>query len=68
MKQKVIKKTFTKAVNKLIFKEHKDDEFTIDALIRLKLLNNLESMNIGRLMESEKEIVIILDKLQASSQ
>ena len=60
-KQKVIKKTFTKAVNKLISKEHKNDEFTIDALIRLELLNNLESMNIGKLMESEKEIVIILD-------
>ena len=55
------KKTFTKAVNKLISKEHKNDEFTIDALIRLELLNNLESMNIGKLMESEKEIVIILD-------
>ena len=45
----------------MIFKEHKDDEFIIDALIRKELLDNLESMNIGGLMDSEKEIVIILD-------
>ena len=50
-----------KSVNNLIYKENKDDEFTIDALIRLELLNNLKSMNIGELLENEKEIVIILD-------
>ena len=55
------KKTFMKSVNNLIYKENKDDEFTIDALIRLELLNNLKSMNIGELLENEKEIVIILD-------
>ena len=55
------KKNFRKAVEKLIFKEHKDDEFAIDALIRLELLNNHESMNIGGSIEAEKEIVIILD-------
>ena len=60
-KTKGYKKTFTKSVKKLIFKEHKDDEFIIDALIRKELLDNLESMNIGGLMDSEKEIVIILD-------
>lgn len=55
------KKTFMKSVNNLIYKENKDDEFTIDALIRLELLNNLKSINIGELLENEKEIVIILD-------
>ena len=55
------KKTFSKAVNNFIYKENKDDGFAIDALIRIELLNNLESMNIGSLMEAEKEIVIILD-------
>ena len=61
VKQKVIKKTFTKAINNLVYKENKKDEFAIDALIRLELLDNLESMNIGSLLENEKEIVIILD-------
>ena len=60
-KTKGYKKTFAKAVNKLIYKENKNDEFAIDALIRLELLDNLESMNIGGLLENEKEIVIILD-------
>ena len=55
------KKTFIKSVNNLIYKENKYDEYTIDALIRLELLNNLESMNIGDLLKNEKEIVIILD-------
>ena len=36
-KTKGYKKTFTKSVKKLIFKEHKDDEFIIDALIRKEL-------------------------------
>ena len=49
------KKTFIKSVNNLIYKENKDDEYTIDALIRLELLNNLESMNIGELLENEKD-------------
>ena len=44
------KKTFMKSVNNLIYKENKDDEFTIDALIRLELLNNLKSINIGELL------------------
>ena len=60
-KTKGYKKTFAKAVNNLIYKENKNDEFAIDALIRFELLNNLESMNIGGLLENEKEIVIILD-------
>ena len=55
------KKTFSKAVNNMIYKENKDDEFAIDALIRFELLDNLECMNIRGLMEDEKEIVIILD-------
>lgn len=55
------KKTFMKSVNNFIYKEDKDDEYTIDALIRLELLENLEIMNIQRLLENEKEIVIILD-------
>ena len=55
------KKTFTKSVNKLLHTENKNDEFAIDKLVRLELLSNLESMNIGGLMENEKEIVIILD-------
>ena len=60
-KTKGYKKTFAKAVNNLIYKENKNDEFAIDALIRFELLDNLESMNIGGLLENEKEIVIILD-------
>lgn len=55
------KKTFMKSVNNLVYKEKKDDEYTIDKLIRLQLLDNLENMNIGGLLENEKEIVIILD-------
>ena len=54
------KKTFANAMNNLIYNEDKKDKFTIDALIRLELLENLESMNIGGLLEDEKEIVIIL--------
>ena len=60
-KTKGYKKTFTKAVNNLVYKENKKDEFAIDALIRFELLDNLESMNIGGFLENEKEIVIILD-------
>ena len=60
-KTKGYKKTFTKAVNKFIYKEDKKEEFTIDALIRFELLDNLEAMNIEGLLENEKEIVIILD-------
>lgn len=60
-KTKGYKKTFTKAVNNLLYRENKKDEFEIDALIRLTLLDNLENVNIGHLMENEKEIVIILD-------
>lgn len=60
-KNKGYKKTFTKAVNNLLYRENKKYEFEIDALIRLALLDNLENVNIGDLMENEKEIVIILD-------
>ena len=60
-KTKGYKKTFTNAMNKFIYKEDKKDEFTIDALIRFELLDNLEAMNIEGLLENEKEIVIILD-------
>ena len=55
------KKTFTKAVNNLLYKENKKYEFEIDALIQTALLDNLENINIGHLMENEREIVIILD-------
>ena len=48
------KKTFLKSFNNLIYKEDKNDEYTIDALIRLELLNNLESMNFEELFENEK--------------
>ena len=60
-KPKVIKKTFIKAINKLIYKEHKNTDFDIDKLIRLELIDKLESMNIDKLLENEKKIVIILD-------
>ena len=55
------KKTFTKAVNNLLYRENKKYEFEIDALIQSALLDNLENINIGHLMENEREIVIILD-------
>jgi len=55
------KKTFTKAVNNLLYKENKKYEFEIDTLIQSALLDNLENINIGHLMENEREIVIILD-------
>lgn len=55
------KKTFTKAVNNLLYNENKKYEFQIDALIKSTLLDNLENVNIGHLMENEKELVIILD-------
>ena len=57
IKIKEYKKTFTNAVNKFIFKEDKKDEFTIDASIRFELLDNLESMNIGGLLENEKKLL-----------
>ena len=60
-KTKGYKKTFANAVNKLIYTEHKNTDFVIDELVRFELLNNLECMNIGKLLENEKEIVIILD-------
>lgn len=60
-KTKGYKKTFIKTVNKLIYKENKQDEFKIDTLIRFQLLDNLENLNIKSLMENEKEIVVILD-------
>jgi len=55
------KKTFTKAVNNLLYRENKKYEFEIDTLIQSALLDNLENINIGHLMENEREIVIILD-------
>ena len=55
------KKTFTKSVNNLLYRENKKYEFEIDALIQSALLDNLENINIGHLMENEREIVIILD-------
>ena len=60
-KTKGYKKTFIKAVNNLLYKERKKDEFDIDELMKFELLDNLESMNIRSLLEDEKEIVIILD-------
>ena len=55
------KKTFAKDVNNLLYNENKKYEFKIDALIQSSLLDNLTNINIGHLMENEKEIVIILD-------
>lgn len=55
------KKTFTKSVTNLIYKERKKDEFSIDELMKFALLDNIENMNIKSLLEDEKEIVIILD-------
>ena len=55
------KKTFTKSVNNLLYRENKKYEFEIDTLIQSALLDNLENINIGHLMENEREIVIILD-------
>lgn len=60
-KSKGYKKTFIKKVNKLVFGERENTDFAIDKQIRDQLLENLECMNIGSLMEDEKEIVIILD-------
>ena len=55
------KKTFTKSVNNLLYRENKKYEFNIDALIQSALLDNLEILNIEHLMEKEREIVLILD-------
>lgn len=60
-KKKGYKKRFKNEVTKLIHNEKKNTDFDIDEIIRFRLLENLESINIKSLLEDEKEIVIVLD-------
>ena len=55
------KNTFRNRVTSFIYKNNEDKKIKIEEMTRFKLIENLEAMNLDKLLKDEKEIVIILD-------